>query len=265
VHRFYLPEADNQGSELVLSGSEARHALSVLRLRKGASVIVLDGHGHEFHCELTEHDRRVARLKVVQRIAVDRVPVRITLVQGILKNRTMEIVVQKSTELGAEAIVPIQCDRSVSQIDGEDSVSKARKWSLTAVEAIKQCGQTWLPLIEPPTGLEAYFSHRDPTPDLVLLASLHEGARHPRSIIEAYVARHGGIPRSVEVWVGPEGDFTPHEMQAVIGRGGLPISLGPLVLRAETAALYCLSVLAYEFQTRACGNETGVLNQVEMP
>lgn len=252
MHRFYLPEADNQGPELVLSGSEARHALSVLRLRKGASVIVLDGRGHELHCELTEHDRRVARLRVVQRIALDRGPVRITLVQGILKNRTMEIVVQKATELGAEAIVPIQCDRSVSQIEGEDS--KARKWSLTAVEAIKQCGQTWLPRIEPPTGLETYLAQRNPTPDLVLLASLHEGARHPRPIIEAYAARQGGIPRSVEVWVGPEGDFTPAEIEAVIGRGGHAISLGPLVLRAETAALYCLSVLAYEFQLRAGGS-----------
>jgi 16S rRNA (uracil1498-N3)-methyltransferase len=254
VHRFYLPEADDQGPELVLSGSEARHALSVLRLRKGASVIVLDGRGHEFHCELTEHDRRAARLRVVQRIAVDRGPVRITLVQGILKNRTMEIVVQKATELGAEAIVPIRCDRSVSHIEGEDSAAKARKWGLTAVESIKQCGTAWLPRIDPPNSLEAYLSERESTPDLVLIASLQPGAGHPRPLIEAYVARHGRIPRSVEIWVGPEGDFTPAEIEAVIGRGGLPVTLGPLVLRAETAALYCLSVLAYEFQFRAGGS-----------
>lgn len=247
MHRFYLPDAQKQGDELVLAKSEARHALGVLRLRERDRLVVLDGCGNEYMCEICEENRRVAQLKVINRHYVPPLPYQITLVQAVTKGKTMELIVQKATELGVDSIVPILSERSVAQISEKDAATKRRKWNATAVEAVKQCGRAWLPKIEPPMALNAFLS-RDEKTDLNLIASLQSGSRHPRHYVDAFVGEHSHIPKSVTIWVGPEGDFTPGEIHAVRSLGALPITLGSLVLRSETAAIYCLSVLSYELQ-----------------
>jgi len=231
----------------MLPESEAHHALSVLRLKKGAHLVVLDGAGHEFMCEMEDGDRRSARLKIIHKHNIPPLPYQLTLVQAIPKGRTMEMIVQKATELGVESIVPILCERSVPQFDPEDADGKVRKWTATAVEAIKQCGRAWLPRIEPPTTLSEYLS-RNEKRDLTLIASLQNGARHHRHYLEAFATEHQRSPKSVAVWIGPEGDFTPGEIHAVTSCGALPITLGPLVLRSDTAAIYSLAVIGYELQ-----------------
>src|SRR5438477_12785727 len=144
MHRFYLPPATRQPQTLTLSGREAHHALNVLRIRPGERVAVLNGAGDELLCEVQEAGRRAVTLKVVQTHALARLPYAVTLLQALTKGRTMELIVQKATELDAHRIVPILSARSVAQIEAADEANKLVKWTATDIEAFKQCGCPWL-------------------------------------------------------------------------------------------------------------------------
>ena len=246
MHRFYLPPEECRKELLVLSGPEAHHALNVLRIHPHERVVVLNGAGEELLCEVREADRRAITLKVVQKNAAPPLPCQVTLVQAVTKGKTMELIVQKATELGAHRIVPILSERTVPQVTVDSA--KIGKWAATAIESIKQCGSFWLPRVDAPLTTQAFLARGEKF-DLSLIASLQGGARPPREHFDLFRAERNRPPKSVSVWIGPEGDFTPAETNAVRAAGALPITLGPLVLRSETAAIYCLSVINYELQS----------------
>jgi len=228
---------------------EAHHAVNVLRVRHGERLMVLDGAGQELLCEVEKPDHGQLKLTVVQRNAVPPLPYHITLVQAIPKGKIFESILQKAVELGAHCIVPLLSDRVTTQLDEESAASKVEKWRLTAIEAIKQCGSAWLPQIEAPLTPKAYLARGEKF-ELPLIASLQSDCRHPREYFKTFHSEKKRLPKTVCVWVGPEGDFTPAEMSAVKSAGVLPITLGRLVLRSETAAIYSLSVLNYELQSK---------------
>lgn len=161
----------------------------------------------------------------------------------------MDIIVQKATELGVARIVPLLSERTTVQLDEEDAATKTAKWRATAIEAIKQCGSTWLPRLETALSPKEFLARGEKF-DLHLVASLQSDSRHPRQYFEQHRVERGSPPRNTGVWVGPEGDFTPAELGSIKSAGALPITLGPLILRSDTAAIYCLSVLNYELQSR---------------
>jgi len=247
MHRFFLPPDQCRGAMLSLTGREAHHAQHVLRVRLGERVTVLDGAGHEFWCAVEESDRRQVRLAVLEKRSQPAPPAQVTLLQAIPKGKSMEVIVQKATELGASRIVPLLSERVVLHLSEQDGAQKAAKWRLVTQEAIKQCGSAWLPQVEPPVTPDQFLARREAI-ELPLIASLETDSRPAREYFRAFQTSHGRMPASVCVWIGPEGDFTPAETMAIKSQGALTITLGPLVLRAETAALYCLSVLHYELQ-----------------
>jgi 16S rRNA (uracil1498-N3)-methyltransferase len=250
MHRFYLPPEACQADRLTLSERESHHATNVVRIRPRERVVVLNGAGDEFLCEVAEAERRAVTLKVIQKNAIRPLPYQITLAQAVPKGKTIELIIQKATELGAHRIVPILSERTVAHLEPDDKTGKVEKWEATAIEAIKQCGSAWLPQIEPPLTPQAFLSRNEKF-ELPLIASLQGDARHPREYFQSFAAERGRLPSSVCVWIGPEGDFTPAEVNAVRAAGALPITLGQLVLRSETAAVYCLSVINYELQAPA--------------
>lgn len=247
MHRFFLLPEACQGAQLTLTGAEARHALDVLRVRSGEAVTVLDGAGGRYTCTVADCDRRVVRLSVSRRDCEPPPPFRVTLVPSVTKSRSMDWMIQKATELGVHRIVPVITERSVPRLAREEASRKAERWREIAIESLKQCGTPWMPDVTPPAPLSDWLATR-PNFDLALLASLHPGAQHPRPVLEAFRATHGRPPTEVAVWIGPEGDFTSDEIAAIHATGALPITLGPLVLRAETAAVYCLAFLGYELR-----------------
>ncbi|HKS37065.1 MAG TPA: RsmE family RNA methyltransferase [Verrucomicrobiae bacterium] len=248
MHRFFLSPAECRKQPLNLSATEAHHAVTVLRIREGERVVVLNGAGDEILCEVQQADRRQVTLKVLQKHAIPPLPCQVTLAQAVVKGKTMEGIVQKATELGAHRIVPILSERTVARVSADDADAKVEKWEATAVEAIKQCGSPWLPLIEPPLTPQAFLARNEKF-DLALIASLQGDARHPREHFHSFFVEHRRLPTAVCVWVGPEGDFTPSETNGIRQGGALPITLGELVLRSDTAAIYCLSVINYELQS----------------
>ena len=250
MHRFYIPPEQCQGAVLWLTGREAHHALHVLRVRTGESVLVLDGEGHVLHCDVSDSSRDRMRLEVVKRRFVAPLPYQVTLGQAIPKGKLFDAIVQKATELGAFRIIPLVTERVVGKIESQVESAKAQKWRLVAIEAIKQCGSPWLPHIEPPEPIEKFIAKQSGV-DLALVGSLSSDSRHPREYFSSFERQHGRNPNSVSIAIGPEGDFTPEELTILQTGGAQPITLGPLVLRTETAATYCLSIINYELQANS--------------
>ena len=235
--RFHLPpEAWQEGP--ALTGDEARHLSQVLRMKPGDSVIVFDGHGRRASAEILAVSRDRVPLKLGETLP-SRAPLpAITLAQAIPKGKNMDLIVQKSVELGIAAIQPLVTRYTIVQPgDG-----KSEKWRRNALEACKQCGQDTLPEIAEPLTFERWLSTQAAAPGLKLIASLAPGARPLRTVL-----RENPATTAATLLVGPEGDFSAEETTAALAAGFMPISLGSIVLRVETATLYCLSALRYEF------------------
>jgi len=210
--------------------------------------MVLDGAGNEFSCEVETGSRDSLVLRVTKTNFVPPSPCPITLLVAIPKGKIIESIIQKSVELGAHRIVPLLTGRVVIHLGERDKMAKQEKWQLMAIEAIKQCGAAWLLEIETPVTIEEFLARKEKF-DLSLVGSLQTDRRHPRECFQEFQSQHGHLPQSVAIWIGPEGDFTPDELKTIQAAGALPISLGRLVLRVETAAIYCLSILNYELRT----------------
>ena len=245
MHRFYLPPAACAGNTLRLTGREAHHAAHVLRLRGGEPVVVLDGAGNEFACETVNLTRDVVELRVVKKSLLPPPHCRITLLQALPRGKIIESIIPKAVELGVHRLVPLLTEHVVARLDDESAEHKREKWRQAAIEAIKQCGAAWLPEIEAPLAI-AQFLARKEKPDLSLVGSLQKGRRHLREVFREFDSHYHRLPESVAAWIGPEGDFTPEELQWIRHSGAQPVSFGPLTLRVETAAIYCLAILNYE-------------------
>jgi 16S rRNA (uracil1498-N3)-methyltransferase len=243
MRRFYLPPEQCRSNSLVLTGSEAHHAADVLRLKPGDEAIVLDGAGAESICLVKSATRKQVQLEVQKRSVEEPPPWQITLIQAIPKGKLFEAIIQKSTELAVWRIVPLLSQRVTTHLEGESLEHKAEKWRHTAIEAIKQCGQRFLPQVESPTTLSSWLARGEKF-DLAIVGSLQGDGRHLRT----YFPDGAPKPKTVCVWIGPEGDFAPEELDAIRAAGALPITLGPLVLRSETAALCTLSIVNHELR-----------------
>ncbi len=258
MHRFYLPPENWNPAALLLCDSEAHHARHVLRFKVGDKAVLFNGRGREITAEAVEVGRAEVRFRKLHESETPPLRCRITLGQAIPKGKNMDLIVQKAVEIGAAEIAPLISERTIVELDAKEAGQKQAKWQQTAIEAAKQCGQNWLPQVQTPRKLKDFFSSvaavydrrseaRASLPfDLRLIGSLQSDAQHLKTILTNYVAEHGERPISVLMLIGPEGDFTPAELALARSHGCQPITLGPIILRVETAAIYCLSVLSYE-------------------
>lgn len=247
MHRFYVsPESWNPRAP-ALTGSEAHHARDVLRMKSGEKLVLFNGEGREITGEIVDVSGDEIRLRKLHEAETPPLRCRIVLGQAIPKGKNIELIVQKAVEIGAAEIAPIISDRTIVQLDSESAAQKQSKLQQIAIEAAKQCGQNWLPRIHAPKKLRDFFPNAaEQAFDLRLIGSLQPDARHLKEILGEYSNEHRDRPRSVLMLVGPEGDFTPAELSLARQQGCQPITLGPIILRVETAAIYCLSVLSYE-------------------
>ena len=255
MHRFYIAPDQWNSDRLVLHGAEAHHARDVLRMKRGDRAVLFNGCGREITAEIVdlgcrradESGRADDELHFRKLHETETPPLRchITLGQAIPKGKNMDLIVQKAVEIGAAEIAPLISERTIVDLDAREAEQKKAKWQQIAIEAAKQCGQNWLPTVDAPRKLKDFFSHAGSF-DLRLIGSLQPDAIHLKKILGDYVDQYRDRPKHVLMLVGPEGDFTPAEVALAKTHGCLPITLGPIILRVETAAIYCLSILSYE-------------------
>jgi 16S rRNA (uracil1498-N3)-methyltransferase len=263
MHRFYIPPEDWNPDALALSDSEAHHARDVLRMKRGDRAVLFNGRGREITAEIADLGKNEIRFRKLQESETPPLRCRISLGQAIPKGKNMDLIVQKAVEIGAAEIAPLISERTIVDLDAEEAEQKRAKWQQVAIEAAKQCGQNWLPAVHAPRKLKDFFSSVEagvspaiqlgaqpgrlpPQFDLRLIGSLQPDAVHLKKVLSDYTEQHRDRPKSVLMMVGPEGDFTPAELALAKSHGCLPITLGPIILRVETATIYCLSVLSYE-------------------
>jgi 16S rRNA (uracil1498-N3)-methyltransferase len=235
--RFLLP-AEAWHTDAALTGDEARHLSQVLRIKPGETVTVFDGLGRRAEAEVLTVSRDRVPLRIRDFLTPPAPLPAITLAQAVPKGKNMDLIVQKAVELGIARIQPLVTKNTIVQPGG----GKSDKWRRTALEACKQCGQDTLPQIAEPLPFDRWIAAPDELPGLRLIASLAPGAKPLRETLRA----HPGTTAAT-LLVGPEGDFTPDETRQALAAGFLPVSLGTIVLRVETATLFCLSALRYEF------------------
>jgi len=184
------------------------------------------------------------KFTVLAKAASPRTAHPVWLAQALTKAKSMDLIIEKATELGVSELVPLQSDHSVAQIDDEKADAKVEKWKKLTIEAAKQCGQNWLPVVRPPQAPKD-FVNALPKGAVKLIASLQAEAKPLKTVLrEQLPAVKPGTP--IIVMIGPEGDFTPAEIGAARAAGFLPVSLGKIILRAETAAFFVLSSIAHE-------------------
>lgn len=247
MHRFYLPPESCRGQTLQLEEREAHHALHVLRLLPGDPLTVLDGVGRTLRCEVQSVAKHSLALAVREVTCTPAPPCPLSLLVALPKGKIIEDIIEKAVELGVQYIVPLLTERVLTQLDGPAVKARREKWQQVAIETIKQCGAAWLPRVAAPQTIAAALAGGEPM-ELPFVGSLQTVRRHPRDWILEFERQHTRLPRSAGVWIGPEGDFTPAELQTIEASGARPITLGPLTLRVETAAIYCLSFLNYELR-----------------
>lgn len=245
MHRFYIPAEHWNPEALRLVHTEAHHARDVLRMKRGDRAVLFNGRGREITGEVIDLGKTEIRFRRLHETETPPLRCRIILGQAIPKGKNMDFIVQKAVEIGASEIAPLISERTIVDLDQNEGAQKREKWQQVAIEAAKQCGQNWLPYVHAPQKLKNFFSH-SANVDLRLIGSLQPDAIHLKRLLGDYIEQHRERPKSVLMMVGPEGDFTPAELALAKSHGCLPITLGPIILRVETAAIYCLSVLSYE-------------------
>lgn len=247
MHRCHVTTAQIEADRIELARDAARHLQTVLRTRPGESVALFDGAGHTRDACIARADRHGLCLEPLSAVVRHPPPAcRLTLAACVSKGHRMDWTVEKAVELGAARIVPVISARTVVRLDDpDDAEGKTARWLRVAVEAARQSGAVWLPTIAEPASLS------DTLPCLadcrpLLVAALSPLSRRLRQVL-ADLRLATAPPTDVAWLVGPEGDFTPAELESILAVGALPVSLGHQVLRAETAALYGLSTLNAEW------------------
>ncbi len=227
--RFHVPELS--GPVVQLTGPEARHACQARRLRQGDAVVLFDGNGREARGEISKLSGTEVQVHVSQVRTSARPCPALTLAVAVPKGPRQDFMIEKCTEFGVAAIWPIVTARSVCSA----SEHKLDKWRRTTIEAAKQSGQCWLPELSPPRRLEDVLAETSGF-DTALVA-----APGTESMLDVVAALAG--TRGVLAFVGPEGGWTEGELQGLTANGCRPVSLGPHILRIETAAIAIAAVM----------------------
>lgn len=241
MHRCYLPAADFSSPTLTLEGEEAHHALRVMRLRAGDECEVFDGAGKAARARILAAGGGSLTLGELRPLPPLPPVAGITLALAIPKGGNMDLIVQKAVELGVQRIIPLVSERTIVRLNAKEAATKAAKWQRTALEACKQCGVNTLPVVEIPQSYSAFLKRED-IPSLRLVCAILPDSRPMREVLES--ARSAGQDDAI-LLIGPEGDFSPAEYAAAMQTGYAPISLGPIILRVETAVFMALSSVRY--------------------
>ena len=244
MHRFFVPSALLQEKEVTLTGQLAHQLSHVLRLSRGEHIVLLDGSDCAYEAELQEVAPHPATARIVSKSVPRTEPrLRLILYQALPRGKKMDWVLQKGTELGVSAFVPVTTERSIVQNPARIGESRITRWQRIVTEAAEQSGRVCLPQVMP---VQRFVDvcQQAPKGALALIASTGVEVC-PRSLRQALEVTP--FPQEVWLFIGPEGGFALGEVQSARQAGMIPVSLGPRTLRTETAGLAAAAIIFYAF------------------
>ncbi len=243
MSRFFIDSSavDRNTNKITITGEDVNHIKNVLRAAQGDKLILSDGSGSEYSAsiETFEKDRITASIVEVMDNLTEP-PIDVVLFQGIPKSDKMDSIIQKSVELGVRRIFPVITERTVVRFDNaKDMENKTARWRRISLEAAKQCNRGMVPIVERPLKLEKAF---EASAEFALRLIPYENEKE--TSLKQYLRQpvNGGIC----FFIGPEGGFSENEIQSARSKGIVPVTLGPRILRTETAGPAVLSILLYE-------------------
>lgn len=232
IHRIYSPLALEPGEEITLTGKPAHYLGRVLRVTSGQTIVLFNGDGRDYACEVRHPGKNSLTLGVLSRLpAKPESPLHITVAQAVSRGERMDQTLQKCTELGVAAFQPLWSERVEVRLKGEKLEKRRSHWQGVVVSACEQSGRAVIPPVLQPSGLVEWAAYPAPGRRWVLAP----GASDSLVTMEA--------GHSIELVIGPEGGFSDAELGMMKSKGIKPVSLGPRILRTETAAPAAVAVL----------------------
>ncbi len=247
MRRFFLDRETILSDRPTLTGSDVKHIRTVLRLKPGDDVFLFDGKELEYRARITASTPKAITLSILERYtSISESPVEITIGQALLKAGKMDRMVRQLTELGIYALIPLLAERSVPRPEPERWAEKKQRWQSIARESLKQCGRSQIPRIGSPASFKGLVSTSQAY-DLRII--FHHGT----SGLESRSCPRG--PRNVRkvlALIGPEGGFTPDEVKLALECAFVCVSLGPRIMKADTAAVAACAILQHAFGDVGC-------------
>jgi 16S rRNA (uracil1498-N3)-methyltransferase len=239
--RFFVKPEDIGVDSIKISGDEYNHIKNVLRLKASDIITVSDGMGTDYTARIGGFESNCVMADIISsNTNFTEPPIEVTLFQGIPKSDKMDLIIQKSIELGVKRIVPVKMERTVVKFGSEKDVdSKVTRWQRIALEASKQCNRGRLAKVERPVAFDAALELSGNS-HIRILPYENEKANTLKTALE-----NNGV-KDISVFIGPEGGFTEEEVRSAELANVIPVTLGPRILRTETAGIVVLSILMYE-------------------
>jgi len=249
VTRLFLPPEKLTAKQIIISEDQARYLSLVLRIKPGDSLIVFDGSGYRYICKVLQtHKKEVVIEKIKKEPYSAESSVSITLAQGLPKKDKMDLIIQKSTELGVRKIIPLITERSQIR-----HTEKIWRWRKIALSASQQCGREKITEIEEPVGFEEFIKNILTPPALPLDKGRNEEgllgiifSEEQKEINLKKILNDFKAVKNITLLIGPEGGFSGEEVSSAIEKGFIEASLGPRILRTETAPIAAISIIQYE-------------------
>lgn len=235
MNRLFLPPEHITSKEIIITGENARYLSLVLRAQPGESVAILDGQGKRYICNiLSVHKKEVRVEKIKEEYYSSESPISITLAQGLPKGDKMDLIVQKATELGVSKIIPLIAERSQIR-----TTEKASRWRKIALSASQQSGRDIVPEIEEPLKTDEFLS-RGIQHNGIIFSEIYNKRNLKETLLKIKDLKH------ITLLIGPEGGFSKDEITSAVENGFTEASLGPRILRTETAPIAAISIIQYE-------------------
>ena len=237
MYHFFVEPHQIGAEEIRIEGADVNHIRNVLRMKPGEEILISSREGGDYFCRVEELEPEYVSAKILEERENNELPARIHLFQGLPKGDKMELIIQKAVELGAARVVPVAMSRCVVQLSAKDGAKKQERWQKIAREACKQSGRCQMMAVDAPIAF----------PALLTALKTHEAAIVPWEDARGYslTAFHREHPeiRDLAIVIGPEGGMSADEIARMKDCGCQSVTLGPRILRTETAGLCALSAL----------------------
>ena len=246
MYHFYTEKSNISEDTIIITGEDVNHIKNVLRMKEGEEIIICDSEGTDYHTRIKSLDRDEVIAEILSSgISEAEMPFRVHLFQGLPKKDKMEMIIQKSVELGVHQIIPVMTKRVIVKLDDKKKEeAKIKRWQAISESAAKQSGRGLIPTV---SGCLSFKEALKLAKDMDVVLIPYENADNSHEGMKASFDMIKNIPAGsdVAVFIGPEGGFEPSEVEEAISFGAKPISLGKRILRTETAGMMLLSVIGF--------------------